>query len=189
MTSRDTYTMTAILLHWLIALMIVAQLGVGLVMGEEGLWAPEVRGQLYGFHKAMGMMVIIFTVIRILWRFLNPPPALPAGMKPWEIFAVKATHALFYVLLLAIPLSGWALVTAAGRGPIDIFGLFAWPDMPLLSSVVNKGEFREPISEFHEIMAFGMMGLIGLHIAAALKHHLINKDNVLTRMLPFLKQL
>jgi cytochrome b561 len=189
MASNVTYTKTAILLHWVIALMILAQLGVGLVMGEKDMWAPEIQGQLYGFHKALGMLVIVLTVARIVWRFINPPPALPSGMKIWEIFAVKITHGLFYILLLAIPLSGWALVTAAGRGPIDIFGVFAWPDMPVLSTMANKGDLREAISETHELMAYGMMALMGLHIAAGLKHHFINKDNVLTRMLPFLKQL
>ena len=180
----DRYTKTAILLHWIIAIMIIAQLGVALVMGEESMWTPEMRGQLYGFHKALGMTVIVMTLVRIAWRLLNPAPALPAGMKTWEIFAVKATHFLFYVLLLAIPMSGWVLVTAAGRGPIDMFGLFAWPNLPGVA--VNK-EFAHEVGDMHELMGYAMLALVGLHIAAALKHHFINKDNVLTRMLPFLK--
>ena len=181
---RDRYTKTAILLHWIIALMIIAQLGVALVMGDETMWTPEMRGQLYGFHKALGMSVIVMTLVRIAWRLMNPAPALPAGMKSWEIFAVKATHGLFYVLLLAIPLSGWLLVTYAGRGPIDMFGLFAWPDIPGVG--VNKDMAHE-VGDIHELMGYTMLVLIGLHVAAALKHHFVNKDNVLTRMLPFLK--
>jgi cytochrome b561 len=188
MTRSDSYTKTAVFLHWLIALMIIAQLGVGLLMGEEGLWEPAMRGQLYAFHKATGMLVIVLTVIRIVWRLINPPPALPNGMASWEVFASKATHGLFYLLLLAIPLSGWALVTAAGRGPVDMFGIFGWPDMPILSSVTNKKEYAESISEIHELLAYGMMGLLALHIGAALKHHFINKDGVLMRMIPFCKQ-
>jgi cytochrome b561 len=188
MARPQSYTKIAILLHWLIALMIIVQLAVGLVMGEEDLWEPMVRGQLYAFHKATGMMVIVLTLIRILWRVLNPPPALPDGMKNWEIFAVKATHGLFYILLLAIPLSGWALVTAAGRGPVDIFGIFGWPDMPILSALETKGNYREQISEIHKYLAYGMIGLLALHIGAALKHHFINKDTVLVRMIPFLKK-
>ena len=188
MASNQTYTKTAILLHWIIALMIVAQFGVGLVMGEKDMWEPVVQGQLYGFHKALGMLVIVLTLVRIGWRLINPPPALPTGMKNWEVMAVKVTHGLFYVLLLAIPVSGWALVTAAGRGPIDIFGVFAWPDMPVLSAIENKGDFRESISETHEIMAYGMLALLGLHIAAGFKNHFVYKDNVFTRMLAFFKQ-
>jgi cytochrome b561 len=183
-----SYTKTAICLHWVIGLMIIAMLGVGLVMGEEGMWTPEMRGQLYGFHKGLGMIIIVLTLIRILWRFMNPPPALPAGMKPWEIFAVKATHFLFYGLLIILPLSGWAMSTAAGRAPIDIFGIFEWPAMPILSSMGEQKELARSISDAHGLLAYAMIGLLGLHVAAALKHHFINKDNVLTRMLPFLKQ-
>jgi cytochrome b561 len=188
MTRSDSYTKTAIFLHWLIALMIIAQLSVGLVMGEEDLWEPAMRGQLYAFHKATGMLVIILTLVRIGWRLVNPPPALPDTLKPWERVAVKISHGSFYFLLLLIPLSGWALVTAAGRGPIDIFGIFQWGDMPILSSMPNKGELRESISEIHELLAYGMIGLLALHIGAALKHHFIHKDGVLMRMLPFCKK-
>lgn len=181
--NTDTYTKTAIILHWLIALMIIGLLGLGLVMGEEGLFPDQTKFMLYGIHKATGLMVIVLTVIRIMWRLMNPPPSYPSTMKPYETTILKLAHFGFYALMLAIPLSGWALTTAAGYAPISIYGIFNWPALPGITAATPMDkEFVHSIGEIHETLAWGMIGLLGLHIAAALKHQFIDKDNILKRM-------
>ena len=188
MTDTKTYTKVAVILHWLIGLIIIGLLALGLVMGEEDLWSKEVQGQLYGLHKAFGMTVIALTVVRILWRLMNPPPALPATMKPIELTISKLTHFAFYALMLGIPMTGWALTTAAGYAPINIFGIFSWPAMPILADHGTQKELAEQIGEIHELLAYGMMGLLALHIGAALKHQFIDKDGLLWRMIPVCKK-
>jgi cytochrome b561 len=112
-------------------------------------------------------------------------------MKKWEIAVSKLTHVAFYVLMIGLPLSGWALVSSAPppyNFPIMWFGLFAWPSLPVLSEIENKKEVAEAFAEFHETLAWVTIFLLALHIGAALKHHMIDKDDVLARMLPFLRK-
>jgi cytochrome b561 len=134
-------------------------------------WAP-------GVHKSIGLTILVLTLVRIGWRLTHTPPALPADMPSWQVLLAKGTHWLFYVLLVAVPLSGW-IFSSAGPYPLNWFGLF---DIPKLA--VEKGSMlAEAAHEGHEIMGQFFIPLLLLHVGAALYHHFRLKDGVLRRML------
>lgn len=164
------------MLHWLVALLVFGLLGVGLYMSDLEL-SPE-KLKLYGLHKAFGAVVLGLMVVRLIWRFIAPPPALPDTMPHWQRKASHLAHFALYALLFAMPISGWLMSSAAGF-PVSFFGWFTLPDL-----VPANPQMKELYNEAHEICANLLMLLIGLHIAAALKHHFVDKDGVLRRMLP-----
>ena len=128
--------------------------------------------------------MIGLTLLRLLWRLANPAPALPAHMTPFEVLLAKATHLGFYTLMLLLPLSGWAMVsTSAKRFPISYFGFFDVPYLPLGQSQTLGGLMHES----HELLGFAAIALISLHVLAALKHHYFDRDDVLARMLPWVR--
>jgi cytochrome b561 len=184
------YSTVAIGLHWLMALMIVGLFAAGIWM-HEAIHVPATKAQafeVYQLHKSGGLTVLMLTLLRIVWRLTHKPPALPVQMKGWERLLARASHIGFYGLMLAIPLSGWAMVSASKFGlPTIYFGLFEWPHIGALASLDNKAPVEDLFKEAHEILAFCAIALLALHIVAALKHHFFDKDDVLTRMLPFLK--
>lgn len=183
------YTNVAIILHWLIALSIIGLLAVGLLMTRDGLLPQAVQFQAYQLHKSFGLSVLVLSVLRLGWRLGHKPPALPPEMPRWEVLAAKGTHWVFYFLMFALPLSGWAVVsTSSFAFPTMWFGLFEWPHLPL-GTPENKEQINSIVSGSHEIMAYVMIVLLGGHIGAALKHHLWNRDDVLTHMVPVLKPL
>ena len=163
-------------LHWLIGLTIIGLLTVGLYM--EGLDASPLKFQIYGLHKAIGIIVLAAFFVRIFWRFTNiVPHALPSH-KSWEKFLAHSVHLLLYVAMIGMPISGWAMSSAAGY-PVDMFGLFTLPHL------VEKDEgLSDLMREVHAIMGYGLIAAICLHVAGALKHHVLDKDNTLKRMLP-----
>lgn len=180
-TSR--YTVVAIALHWLIALAIVALILVGWNMGDLPDDAPE-KEALYQLHKSFGITVLVLTIARIAWRVLNPPPPLPDDMKDWERTLSKVTHYGFYALMLAMPLTGWALVSTAYEFDVAtvLFGVVSWPDLPL-GFLANETGYA--VVEFvHSKLAWVAIGLIVLHVAGALKHEFGPETGVFTRMLP-----
>ena len=168
------------LLHWLIALMILGMLGVGIYMAglNEDIPAEEARHHLLaGLHKATGMIVLVLVLVRLFWAITNITPALPDTLPAWQRKAAKGMHHLLYLLMICVPASGYIMVSYVEK-PVDIYGLFSIP--PLFSKNIDKAmEFHE----IHEIFAFVLLGLIILHFIIALKHHFIDKDNVLKRML------
>ncbi len=177
-TSR--YSTGSIALHWLIAVLVAVQ--VGLIWGHEATEGPLSR-DLVQAHKAVGLTILVLTLARIGWRLANPAPPLPAAMKGWETLLARATHILFYVALLALPLTGWAASSASGR-EIEWFGLFQWPLLP----IGGGKEVSRSMMDLHEIAVKALYVLLFLHIVGALKHQFVDKDNVLRRMLPFLKE-
>jgi len=123
----------------------------------------------------------MLAILRLLWRLWNPPPELPSGMKPIERVLARATHIAFYVLLFAMPITGW-LMSSAKNYSVSWFGLFTWPNL------IGKNEAAfDLLHSTHEILSDVLFAVAVLHILAALKHHFWNKDNVLLRMLPFTK--
>jgi cytochrome b561 len=149
-----------------------------------------VQFQTFQLHKSLGLTVLVLSILRLLWRLTHTPPPLPPGVPAFEVFAAKLTHWIFYGLMLALPLTGWAIVSTSSWGlPTIWFGLFEWPHLPGLAESVHKKELNDVFGETHEILAYIAIALIGLHTGAALKHHLWNRDTVLTRMLPFLRPL
>ncbi len=173
------YSAVAKTLHWVIAALIVTQFA--LAWSADDLPIGLHKLTLLARHKSFGMTVLMLAVIRLAWRFMRPPPALPDGMVPVERRLAKATHVAFYVLLFAMPLTGW-MMSSAKNYSVSWFGLFTWPN--LISQSDDAFVF---LQETHEILSWALLGLAVLHILAALKHHFWNKDNVLMRMLPFTK--
>lgn len=167
----ERYSTVSILLHWLIALLVVGNVVGGLMMGENRAIVPV--------HKSVGITVLLLTLVRIGWRIAHPLPPLPDRMPGWERGVARFTHFAFYVLLLAVPLLGWATVSA-GRGTGNLFGVIPWFDLPLAKSRELSGS----LGAVHENLVWLTLILVAFHIAGALKHHLADRDVVLSRMLP-----
>ena len=172
------YTPTAIALHWLMALLILGLLGVGLTM--TALPLSPFKLQVYSWHKWAGVSAFLLVCLRLAWRLGHRPPALPSGMPGWQRHAAHGMHHLLYLLMFAIPLSGWLMSSAKGFQTV-YFGIIPLPD--LLQKNKELGELLELV---HSSLNFTLAGLVVAHIAAALKHHLFDRDEVLARMLPFL---
>jgi len=174
----DRYSNVAIAFHWTIALLVLVNLAIGLLRGvipALGAWMPG--------HKAIGITVLALTVGRIAWRLAHRPPALPAATKAWERGAAHATHWTLYVLLLAMPITGWLMASGTDkRRPLTWFGAF---DIPYLPVSTAAGDFGH---EAHEWLGWLMLALVALHIAAAWRHHLILRDSVMARMAPILRR-
>ncbi len=172
------YTRTAITLHWLIALLICAAFPLGLYMHDLPLSPHKLR--MYSYHKWIGVTVFLFAVVRLSWRISHRPPALPDSMANWEKSAAHAMHFALYALIFLAPLSGWLMSSAKGFQTVW-FGMLPLPDL-----VGKDKELGNTLQEVHEALNFLMLGLVLAHAGAALKHHVIERDDVLARMLPFL---
>ncbi len=174
------YSATAIVLHWVVGLAIVAVFCVGWYM--TGLPFSPQRLKLYNWHKWAGVTILTLSALRLLWRLTHRPPALPAAtlraMPRWQQVAHHATHHLLYALFFIVPLVGWAYSSAAGF-PIVFLGV-----LPLPSFVPVSPELAEAIKPWHQITAYALAVLVVLHVAAALKHQFIDRDGLISRMLP-----
>jgi len=178
------YTKVAIALHWVIALLIIGQIIGGKYM--HSLDPTPEKFELYQMHKSFGLIILILSFIRLFWRIGHRPPVLPNAMAGWEKLLSKLTHLGFYILMIGTPVIGWMMVSASPINiPTKIFGTIPWPDFPGLTRSESAVNF---FKEFHELMAYAIIGLLFLHIAGALKHYFLGKDDVLSRMLPFLKR-
>ena len=166
------------LLHALLALALTGLFAVGLYMADLP-FSPE-RLKLYNWHKWAGVTVLTLSFLRLLWRLIQRPPALPAAieqaMPVWHRLAHHATHLALYALFFAVPLAGWAYSSAAGF-PIAPFGLFQLPDWVPVSEAL--AEFLKPV---HKLAAYGLAAFAVLHVAGALKHHFVDRDGLLRRM-------
>lgn len=174
--STPRYTGVAIGLHWLIAFAILATFVLGLYMHELPLSPQKLK--LYSWHKWAGVTIFLFVALRLGWRLTHRAPELPATMPAWQRTAAEATHALLYLLMFAVPLSGWLMSSAKGFQTVW-FGVLPLPDL-----VGKNKELGDLLREVHELLNFGMAALVVAHLGAALKHHFIDRDDVLTRMLP-----
>ena len=180
--ARSRYSTVAIWLHWLIALIVIANI-IGGLTHDYWLDSPDpamkaTGQQIMALHKSFGLTVLLLTVLRLGWRLANPPPPLPAHMTPLETGLARTTHVVFYLLLFLLPLSGWAMASL-GKSPTLFFGLGEVPRLPLDASL--RGTFRES----HEILGYVALATLALHVAGALKHQYFDRDNVLARMSPF----
>lgn len=174
MTER--YTRTAIGLHWLIAVAIAATFGLGLYMHDLPLSPDKLK--LYSWHKWAGVTIFALVLVRLLWRLSHEPPALPASMPRPLRLAAQAAHWVLYALMFALPLSGWLMSSAKGFQTVW-FGLLPLPDL-----VAKDKALGNALAQVHELLAWTLLVLVVLHVVAALKHHFIDRDTVLTRMLP-----
>lgn len=169
------YTAVAKVLHWLLALGIIVAFFVGIYM--SGLPISPQRLKLFNWHKWAGVTILALSAIRLLWRLTHRPPA-DVPMPGWQRVAAHANHTLLYVLFFAVPLVGWAYSSAAGF-PIVLFGVLPLPDF-----VSPDKALSEMIKPWHGYLAYAMATLVVLHVAGALKHQFIDRDGLLSRMLP-----
>jgi cytochrome b561 len=178
---RSRYSSVAIAFHWTIGILIIANLLGGLLHESFG---DAAAGLIIGLHKATGILILFLSLARLAWRLGHRPPPLAVTLKRWEIGLAHATHWLFYIMMIALPMTGWLMSSAGSRKwPISFFGLF---DVPFLPVAQDKA-FSHTMGESHEILGFLTIGLVVLHVAAALKHHLFDGDNTVERMIPILK--
>jgi cytochrome b561/polyisoprenoid-binding protein YceI len=165
------------LLHWLIVALIAVQAALGLTGRLLPLGVEKLA--LLARHKSIGITILGLAALRLLWRWLNPTPPLPSNLKPHERFLARFTHAALYVLLFAIPITGWIMSSARGF-PVSWFSLYQLPDL------VPKSEtLYDVMVTTHAALAIALALTVALHIAGALKHHFMLKDDTLRRMLPF----
>lgn len=170
------YTRTAMSLHWLIALMLFGMFGFGLYMVELPLSPQKLK--FYSYHKWAGVTVFLLVLARLAWRITHRPPALPADMPAWQVTAAKAGHHLLYLLMVIVPLSGWLMSSAKGFQTVW-FGVLPIPD--LLDKNKELGDLLQTV---HMSLNLLFAAVIAGHVGAALKHHFIDKDDILSRMLP-----
>ena len=169
------YSRTAIALHWIIAALIISN--VVLVNLADGL-PREAKAVYISPHKAIGISILLLSVLRLVWRITHKPPALPGVIAGWQATLGKTVHAIFYFLIIAVPVTGWLMVAAApGVPPVDFFGLFS-VDLPIAESKALSGASYEG----HEILTKALVILIFLHIIAALKHQFADHLPFIQRM-------
>jgi len=180
MTQPTRYASTAIFLHWLSAFLIVAAFPLGVTMHELPL--SPLKLQLYSYHKWLGVTILLLVAVRLAWRAGHTPPPLPASIPLWQQRAAHTLHGMLYLLLLAIPLSGWLMSSAKGFQTVYL-GVLPLPDL-----IGKDKALGELLTEIHETLNFALLALVIAHVGAALKHHFIDRDDILTRMMPFIGQ-
>lgn len=173
----ERYTDTAIALHWLIAFLIFATLPLGVYMSNLPLSPDKLK--FYSWHKWIGITLLMLAVQRLLWRAKHMPPRLPDPMPRWQRRASHAVHFLLYALLFAVPLSGWTMSSAKGFQTVW-FGMLPLPDL-----VGKDKALGQLLTTLHQGLNLVLVALIATHVAAAIKHHFIDRDATLRRILPF----
>lgn len=177
---RSRYTGVAIALHWLIALAILCTFLLAHIMTDLPL--SPLKLKLYAYHKWIGVTIFLLILARLAWRLAHRPPPPPASMPAWQHSAATIAHFFLYVLTLSIPISGWLMSSAFGFQVVYL-GAIPIPDL------IGKDKvMADQLVQLHEALNWLMVMVVALHVAAALKHHVIDRDDVLRRMLPFIKQ-
>lgn len=171
--SPTSYGSVAVSLHWLMAILLIFLIAIGIYMVNIPISLDKLK--LYGWHKEYGLLALALVIFRIIWRYCNVTPYLPLSLL--ERIAARTVHWTFYVLMFALPITGWLMTSAAGL-PASFFGLFVLPDL------IDANESnRLLLQSVHAWLGYILIAVIILHTAAALKHHFINKDDILKRML------
>jgi cytochrome b561 len=171
----ERYGLVAQLFHWLVVILIITQFVLASFMDDLPL---KQKVATINWHKWVGMTVLMLAVLRLLWRLMNPVPALPSSSPSWQRFAAHASHFLLYTLIFLTPLAGW-LMSSARNFPVSWFGVFTFPDL-----ISPNRALYERLHDAHEVLATTLFIVATIHLLAALKHHFIDRDNVLRRMLP-----
>jgi cytochrome b561 len=175
----QTYGSVAKFFHWTIFLLIAALLTIGFLM--TGMPMGPDKFKIYGLHKSVGITLLLLVLLRLIWKLANITPLLPNSLTPLEKLAARSVHALLYVAIIAMPLSGWLMSSASGFS-VSVFGWFTLPDL-IGPDKALAGQLRD----LHGWLGFVVIVLVLAHAGAALLHHFYYKDNILRRMLPFSK--
>ncbi|AMC33415.1 cytochrome b [Janthinobacterium sp. B9-8] len=178
--SKTQYDGIQILLHWLVALLICTAFGLAWTMEEMPL--SPAKFKVISWHKWAGITVLGLVAIRLIWLKVKGAPSADPSLPAWQSKLSTGVHHLLYLLMFAMPLSGWLMSSAKGF-PVVYLGLWQMPDL-----IAKNAELADLFANSHGLFATALLVLIGLHAAAALKHHFIDKDAILARMLPFLRK-
>jgi len=188
MGARNTearYGAVAGALHWLIALAIFANIALAFTFNDLMDHHSPARGGLVGLHESIGLSVLVLSLARLVWRLVNPVPALPADMSPGMKALAHASHYLLYALMILVPFLGWVLASG-GPHPLLYFGSFAVPKLGYIASFPKPQQ--RPVSHIvggvHEWLGYVLFFLALAHVCAALYHHFVRRDTVLKRMVP-----
>jgi cytochrome b561 len=164
------------LFHWVMALLILAQIVLGLM--AVGWRLSPTKIQLFFWHKSTGMLILALLALRLAWRLANPTPALPADTPAWERAAARSSHALLYLLMFALPVTGW-IVNSAANIPFRIF----WT-IPLPALVAPDKALADAVALVHRGLFVLLALVLVAHVGAALRHHFVKRNDILARMLP-----
>lgn len=176
LNTRERFGLVSIFIHWLMAIAILGLFGLGWYMVDLTYYDPLYK-TLPFIHKSVGILLALVFIFRLLWKWRNPMPDPVAGSSRWENKASKLAHSGMYLLIALIMISGYLISTAEGAG-IDVFELFTVP-----ATVTSIPEQEDNAGLVHEYLAYALIGLVLAHALAALKHHFVNKDHTLRRML------
>jgi cytochrome b561 len=170
------YSSVSIGLHWLIAALLISQVVLGMRFGD--MPRGPGKGEAFALHMSLGITILLLSLARLGWRISHPAPPLPTHYKASERLLARATHVLFYVVMIGMPLSGWVMTSAGPRPLPELWGAIPWPKLPV------DGASAERASKFHDLGPWIFWTLLALHVAGALKHQLLDRDGTLWRMLP-----
>ncbi|OGI48363.1 MAG: hypothetical protein A2151_03990 [Candidatus Muproteobacteria bacterium RBG_16_65_34] len=174
--TRESWGAPAKLLHWTMAALVFAQFALGWLAASWRLSPTKLN--LFVWHKSTGILLLALVTVRIVWRLLNPTPALPAGLPRWERAAARASHLLLYLLLVAMPLTGW-IINSTANIPFRVFWLFPLPDITAPDKALE-----ELAKKVHLGLFIALALTLTVHIGAALRHHFVKHNDILARMLP-----
>jgi cytochrome b561 len=177
---RQRYSATAMSLHWLIALLIVVGFYIGWIMTDIPGFTPT-KLKYFSWHKWIGVTVFALAAIRVMWRLTHRPPALPAGIEPVQKLAAEVVHVVLYLLMFAIPISGYLYSSATG---IQVVYLGIVP-LPML--IGPDAALKVILKTIHIWLNYTLLALVAAHALAALKHQFVDRDGLLARMIPLLK--
>ena len=174
--TESRYGIIAIILHWTMALLLIGLLLLGLYMTRIPISIEKLK--LYGWHKEYGELALMLALLRIMWRLGSIIPLLSDRIPLWQRIAAHSVHWAFYIFMFALPISGWLITSAAGL-PVSFFGLFVIPNL-----ITPQPDLQPLFTFIHKWISYGLIVTIFAHVGAALKHHFINKDDILRRLLP-----
>jgi len=176
----------AIFFHWSVAALILANI---LIAWQFSWLRGPMRLLAFQAHKSVGITVLLLSVLRILWRAASKLPPFPETMRSWEKGATKIVERGFYVMMLALPLTGWAIASTSDPAvPTILYGVVRWPNIPIIGTLPLEWKLRAygAAVEAHHLLAKITYALVGLHVLAALRHQFIKRDHILARMIPSL---
>ena len=190
--TKDTgrYTAVAISLHWVIAILLISLILYGWALTDErdaGITSLEQFQELksgFNWHKTGGILVLVLSLARLGWRLSHPVPPLPEGMKSWERVLARISHISFYVFMIGLPIGGYMAASAVGpEQPILLFNAIELPKLP----IPQTEDMQNLTSTMHGSGSWALIGLMALHIIAAMKHEFVDNDGVLARMIPIIR--